>query len=185
MLLLKSEIDILKKIKHTNIVWLFDFLESANHFYLVMNYCNQGDFENYIQTKGGYLTEDKAVFFLKQIMNAFLELRKHSIMHRDFKLANILVNNEIIMLGDFGFAKQAETAQSLLGTPLTQSYELLKAGWDKQKLTYDSKADLWSIGVVYFQMLFGQYPFMATTIPELIKDIENKTKNEFQFPTSI
>lgn len=83
-------------------------------------------------------------------MNAFQELRKHWILHRDFKLANIFVHDDTLILGDFGFAKQADTTTTILGTPLTQAYELLKAGYDEIEIVYNSTADLWSIGVVYY-----------------------------------
>ena len=105
-------------------------------------------------------------------MNAFQELAKHRVLHRDFKLANLFVNDETIVLGDFGFAIQADTTTTILGTPLTQAYELLKAGYDNVEIVYNSKTDLWSIGVVYYQMLFGEYPFMGNNIKELIRDIE-------------
>ena len=97
-----------------------------------------------------YFPEEQSVYFLKQILNAFQELRTHRILHRDFKLANIFIHNENLILGDFGFAKQADTTTTILGTPLTQAYELLKAGYDDVDIVYTSKADLWSIGVVYY-----------------------------------
>jgi len=62
---------------------------------------------------------------------------------------------------------------------------LLKAGWEQKQVTYDSKADIWSIGVVYYQMLFGNYPFLANNIPDLIKDIEVKTNKNFTFSNKI
>ena len=88
-------------------------------------------------------------------------------MHRDFKLANIFLNDDIVIIGDFGFAKSGfEMANTKLGTPLTMAPEL-----QKDQLAYTSKADLWSIGVVYFQMLFGDYPFYALDMNSLMAKI--------------
>lgn len=73
-------------------------------------------------------------------------------MHRDIKLANIFLHNDTVVIGDFGFAKQGYyQAQTILGTPLTMAPELLF----KSQQSYTNKADLWSIGVVFYQMLFG------------------------------
>ena len=77
------------------------------------------------------------------------------------------------MIGDFGFAKSGQDmAETKLGTPLTMAYEILTSNSDN--LYYTNKADLWSIGVVYYEMLFGKTPFFGFTIPDLIKDIKKK-----------
>ena len=74
-------------------------------------------------------------------------------------------------------------AQTKLGTPLTMAYEILTATSDS--FLYNSKADLWSVGVVYYQMLFGKTPFFGFTIPSLIKDINSKVgKLDFPLPIS-
>ena len=82
-------------------------------------------------------------------MNGFKELRKHKILHRDFKLANLFINGETLLIGDFGFAKSGyDMAETKLGTPLTMAYEILVSS--TENLIYTSKADLWSVGVVYY-----------------------------------
>jgi serine/threonine protein kinase len=75
---------------------------------------------------------------------------------RDFKLANIFVDaGPTLVIGDFGFAKSGtDLAQTNLGTPLTMAPEVLE-----NKGTYTSTADLWSIGAVFWNFLFGDYPF--------------------------
>lgn len=107
---------------------LFDFLESNNSYYLVMQYCNKGDLETYLSKQPkNYFTETEALYLLKQIMNGFQILRKHRVMHRDFKLANIFLNDDTLVIGDFGFARAGhEMAQTNLGTPLTKAPELNK-----------------------------------------------------------
>lgn len=80
-------------------------------------------------------------------------------MSRDFKLANIFVSpGPTVVIGDFGFAKSgSELANTILGTPLTMAPELL----EKRKV-YSSSTDLWSIGAVFYKLLFGEYPFRTT-----------------------
>lgn len=97
-------------------------------------------------------------------MNGFRALHERRIMHWDIKLANIFLNNDTVVIGDFGFAKQGYLqTTTILGTPLTMAPELLF----KLQSSYTNKADLWSIGVVFYQLLFGRVPFDANSQNEL------------------
>ena len=90
-------------------------------------------------------------------------------MHRDFKLANILKHNGIIKLADFGFAKllgNDNYTNTMLGSPLNMAPEILDGK------EYNSKADIWSIGTCFYELLFGRPPFKAGNIIDLIKAIK-------------
>lgn len=102
-------------------------------------------------------------------------------MHRDFKLANIFLNDDNIVIGDFGFAKSgADMATTKLGTPLTMAPELLNAG---SNLNYTNKADLWSIGVCFYQMLFGTAPFKVSSMTELQSKVKTHSGDNLNFPS--
>lgn len=124
--MLINETGIMHTINHPNIMHLYEYMESSSTYYLVINYCNQGDLENYLSKQsGGIVSETMALYFLKQIMNGFQVLHKHKVMHRDFKLANIFLNDDTVVIGDFGFAKAGfDMAQTKLGTPLTTAPEI-------------------------------------------------------------
>jgi serine/threonine protein kinase len=94
----------MSKLKHPNILHLHEYLETGNNYYLVIDYCNSGDLENHLK-KHQFLGEEESVYFLMQVMNGFKELHKNQIMHRDFKLANIFLHDDKLIIGDFGFAK--------------------------------------------------------------------------------
>ena len=181
--LLNTEIGIMHKIQHPNIVHLHDLMESTNNYYLIIDFCNQGDFNHYLRSKGvRFLEERHAISCLAQIANGFRELRKYKIMHRDFKLANILVHDEVLKIGDFGLAKRGhEVAKTIVGTYMTMAPELLCS--DGQN-TYTGKADLWSVGFVYYQMLFGKPPFFGLSPNEIFMDIRSK-QNRLDFPHEI
>jgi serine/threonine protein kinase len=183
--LLKSEVSIMHDINHHNILHLFEFLKSKENYYLVIQFCNQGDMEQFMKNKGiKYFEEKEAVLKLKQIMNGFAELRSRKILHRDFKLANIFMHNDQIIIGDFGFAKSGvEVTNTKLGSPLTMAPELLFVNDDET--TYNSKADLWSIGVVFYQLLFGTPPFFGLSIAELIRSIKQNCGDLLKFPRPV
>lgn len=185
MKLLNTEVAIMNEIKHPNILHLYEFLASRDYYYIVIQYCNQGDLETYMRQHGiKNFDEPKAVQLLKQIFNGFAELRKKKILHRDFKLANIFMHDEHIVIGDFGFAKSGqELAETRLGTPLTMSPELLFNNDDD--VIYNSKSDLWSIGVVFYQLLFGDPPFWGLSNAELIASIKQNSGQNLKFPKPV
>lgn len=91
-------------------------------------------------------------------------------MHRDFKVANVLLHNSVCKIADLGFAKQMEKkqmAKTILGTSLTMAPEVL------QEKAYGFEADIWSIGVVYYQMMYGKYPYMGMNDYDILKKIKN------------
>lgn len=77
-------------------------------------------------------------------------------MHRDFKLANVFLHEDKVVIGDFGFAKSGEdVATTKLGSPITMAPELLLGG---SRVSYTNKADLWSVGVCFYWLIFGRPP---------------------------
>lgn len=172
----------MNKINHPNVMHLFEFLESSNNYYMVIQYCNGGDLESHIRKQpNGLLSEGEAVYYLKQIMNGFTILHAEKIMHRDFKLANIFLHDGKAVIGDFGFAKAGyEMANTKLGTPVTMAPEL-----HMEKTSYNNKADLWSIGVVFFEMLYGDNPFFGLNIQEIMSKIRAKSGPNLKFDESL
>ena len=179
--LFDTEMSVMSKINHPNILHLFEYLETANNYYLVITYCNGGDLEEHVK-KNNFLGEEESVYFLMQIMNGFRELHKHKIMHRDFKLANIFLNDDTVVIGDFGFAKSGvDMTTTKLGSPITMAPELLNAG---AVCKYTNKADLWSIGVCFFQMIFGKPPWDAKNMQDLQTKVKTMSGNNLVIPSS-
>lgn len=179
--LFQTEMHVMSKLNHPNIMHLYEFMETTHNYYLVIQYCNNGDLETYLK-KMGKLSEEEAVYFLMQIMNAFQVLHKNKIMHRDVKLANIFLQDDRVVIGDFGFAKQGvDITRTKLGTPITMAPELLTGNGQ----SYNSKADLWSIGVCFYQILFGKTPFEAKSYDELKEKVRTQSGSRLKFPRDV
>lgn len=87
---------------------------------------------------------------------------KIDIIHRDIKLANILKSKGIYKLADFGFALEQQSQESIIrkfnvGTPLYMAPELIEHN------SYSEKSDIWALGIVFYQMIFGVHPFIGKT----------------------
>lgn len=183
--LLDNEAAIMKTINHPNILHVYDLFVSENNYYLITDYCDQGDLDQFMSdNRIRHFEEWQAVHYLRQLMRGFVELRKHKILHRDLKLANIYMNKGELVIGDFGFSKAGtDLGTSKLGTPLTMAPEVLFP--EPKKVKYNSKADLWSIGVIFYQLLFGEWPFYGSNQDQLKNNIVERSDNKLPFPRSI
>lgn len=113
----------LKACNNENIVKCYDVFQSTLSIFIVMEYCNGLDMEEYVRNKK-YLSEDHAVWYLKQILNGFKGLHEEGAMHRDFKLANLLLHDRVCKIADLGFAKQMkdqDLTDTILGTQITMA----------------------------------------------------------------
>ena len=132
-------------------------------FYLVMDYCGQGDLlEHQRKQPNIRFKEAQAVKYLSHIRDAFICLRNNNIMHRDIKLENLFIDkDDNLKIGDFGFAKEGmDESFTKLGSHNTMAPEIFLNIFKKEK-KYNSKCDLWSIGVVFHIMLYGKKPYFC------------------------
>ncbi|KAK9172169.1 Serine/threonine-protein kinase [Cryptosporidium meleagridis] len=163
---LLEEAMILHKLRHPNIVSLVDFSDSGDTFYLVMDLVEGGELF-YKIVEHGSLSESSARFILKQVVEALIYMHQKEIIHRDLKPENILIEKSypgeyfVIKVADFGVAKflrQGYTqARTLVGTPQYWAPEVLSASNSGE--SYGTEADLWSLGVLFYVMLGGAFPF--------------------------
>ena len=112
---LQTEIDILYKIKHKNIVSLYSAHKESKYWFLILEYCDGGDLNGYIR-KHGRLEESMAIKLMCQLASGVHYLYVHNLIHRDLKPQNILLTSDMtVKIADFGFARQLE-AESLAMT---------------------------------------------------------------------
>ena len=166
--LIQREISIMKNLSHPNILNMLDFIKTEREYYLILEYCELGDFSKFLNNRA--LKEKHAHRFLFQIASGLKYLYSKKIVHRDLKPQNILVaKNFQLKISDFGFAKfqKSNLSETICGSPLYMAPEILT--YKK----YTDKADLWSVGIILYEMLCGKTPFNSSTIYELVQDIEN------------
>ncbi|KAK4432339.1 Serine/threonine-protein kinase ATG1c [Sesamum alatum] len=178
---LKSEIFILKRINHPNIIRLHDMIEEPGKIYIVLEYCKGGDLSMYIQQRQGKIPEATAKHFMQQLAEGLKVLRDNNLIHRDLKPQNLLLsaNNDtsVLKIADFGFARSLQPrglAETLCGSPLYMAPEIM------QLQKYDAKADLWSVGAILFQLVTGKTPFTGSNQIQLLQNIMKSV--ELQFP---
>lgn len=166
----QNEIEVLERITHPNIVKFYEKLVTVNNTYMVYEFCNNGTLESKIYTKS-FLSEEDSLRYFSEIISAMVYLDDMKILHRDIKPANIMLNDNTIKIGDFGFCKPVENVaftQTMVGSPIYMAPEILK------NENYDSKADVWSLGVVLYEMFFGKCPYEERTIPRLMALFETR-----------
>ncbi|KAF1315750.1 Ulk/ulk protein kinase, partial [Globisporangium splendens] len=154
---------------HPHIVRLLCTKESQHHIFIVLEYCAGGDLATLMKANHG-LTEEQARLFMSQLASGLQFLRSQNVVHRDFKPANLLLSSKNIanaklkigvvtlFITDFGFARQLQSeslAESVVGSPLYMAPELL------EYKSYDAKADLWSVGIILYEMLVNDHPFLV------------------------
>jgi len=163
------EIKIMKKLNHKNILKLYDVIyedyQGEENIYIILEYCSRGDLSKFLN--GNPLREKFAKKYLKQLSEGIKYLLENNISHRDLKPQNILIYDDLsLKITDFGFAKTINSecmSQTVCGSPLYMAPEILN--YKK----YTDKADLWSVGVILYEMLTGKTPYKANNIYDLVR----------------
>ena len=178
-----KEIEILIKLEHPNIIKIYEYYTDDINFYLITDYISNGELYNYVY-KAKSFNERQTQYIMKQVLCAVNYLHLNNIAHRDIKLENILVEQEItsndeqllnVKLIDFGTSNYVKTENTnyftvKVGSPFYMAPEVLNK-------KYNNKCDIWSCGVIMFMLLRGHPPFKGENQEELFKSIQNDIIN--------
>lgn len=176
---IKREISILRRVRHPNIVQLFEVMATKTKIFFVMEYVKGG--ELFSKVAKGRLKEDDARKFFQQLISAVGFCHSRGVFHRDLKPENILLDdNGDVKVSDFGLSAISEQIQgdglfhTLCGTPAYVAPEILgRKGYDA------AKADIWSCGIILFVLMAGYLPFHDRNIMVMYKKIH---KGQFRCP---
>jgi serine/threonine protein kinase len=191
---LELENSIMKQLSHPNIVSYFDVIKLETTWYIIMEYCNMGTLEDVIHYLDCFRNEDiikemHAYYYLNQLKDALHYLHSLNYLHRDIKPGNIFLTKSrkettfgmyhysekiILKLGDFGLAKTYKEEENIMintfcGSPLYMPPEMLSES------PYNTTVDLWSFGIILYQMVFGCLPINARdffTLKKMINEQE-------------
>ena len=189
----KNEINILKHLDNKYIMKLYEEIDTPDYLYLVLEYINGISLIDILKNEiNNFLPENRAKNLMIQIIQGILYLHSKNICHRDIKLENILVmKNDVIKIIDFGFAVKCnkDSYQKLYcGTPSYMAPEILNK--EKYNPFY---SDVWSLGVLFYAMLLGSFPFdydssiIETSEKEIkrIKEVDLKFSDEIKIDDNL
>lgn len=172
-----GEITIVQSLEHPNVIRTYDisFSSDNSHAYIIMEYCSGGDFGKFIRP-GEKMKEQKIQYYFRQLAKGLQYLRLKHIVHRDIKPANLLLScdDQILKIADFGFARtldQSHLTATYCGSPLYMAPEILLGE------KYNDKADLWSVGIILYQCIYGKPPYESiNNISDLIQIFRNSDR---------
>ncbi|XP_059810045.1 serine/threonine-protein kinase 36 isoform X3 [Hypanus sabinus] len=165
---LQREIDIMRGLRHPNVIQLLDSFHTDQEVVVVTEYA-EGELFQVLEDDGS-LSEEQVREIAGQLVSALYYLHSHRVLHRDLKPQNVLIGKGgILKLCDFGFARamsqQTLVLTSIKGTPLYMSPELV------EERPYDHTADLWSLGCILYELFVGTPPFYTSSIFQLVSII--------------
>jgi 5'-AMP-activated protein kinase catalytic alpha subunit len=184
---IKKEIALMRLINHRHVIGIKDVFATATNIFIVLELVEGGELFDKI-VEEGRLSEDRARFYMRQLLDGMECCHAKGVCHRDLKPENLLLDsNGDLKISDFGMAtlyigdanapgdQRTELLHTTCGTPNYVAPEVLTSqGYDGHK------ADVWSMGVILFVFLSGYLPFEETTTAALFKKIRSA---EFNYPS--
>ncbi len=170
--IMKNEINIQSKLIHENIIRLYNVYEDENSINLILEYAKNGNLYELLsqpENKKG-LDEQRAFDYFIQVVNAVYYLHQNNIIHRDIKPENILIGKKgLLKLCDFGWAKELtlENRSTFCGTVEYMAPEIFGSE------NYDFGVDIWSLGILLYEMVIGHSPFKAKNMKSVILNIKS------------
>lgn len=174
------EIDIHRSLQHKHVVQFYSFFEDKDNMFILLELCRRRSLME-LHKRRKALTEPEVRFFMKQILISVAYLHSQHVIHRDLKLGNLFLNDDLdIKLGDFGLATRVdfdgERKRTLCGTPNYIAPEVLA------KKGHSYEVDVWSIGCILYTLLVGKPPFETSSLKDTYSRIK---RNEYRIPSTI
>ncbi|KAK2851500.1 hypothetical protein Q5P01_007776 [Channa striata] len=166
---IQREIEITSSLRHTNIIRFYEVFESRDKIVIVMEYASRGELYDYIQERRR-LPETEARGIFRQIASAVHYCHKNGVVHRDLKLENILLDQDLnVKLADFGLSNHFQRGTLLrtyCGSPLYAAPEIVKG------LPYQGPGvDCWALGVLLYALVYSSMPFDGASHTTLTEQI--------------
>ncbi|KAJ2454087.1 hypothetical protein EV183_001810 [Coemansia sp. RSA 2336] len=180
---LATEVAIHDSLAHPHILPMLDSFEDDRYVYMVMEYCEHGDLWKYLRSQSKWeglarLSETETRWVMRQIVEALAYMHACGVLHRDLKLANVMLSRGMqVRLGDFGLATWVGAAMgepvTMCGTPSYISPEIMA------RQPYGLESDVWALGCLLVTLLTGTQPFRGVT------HITNHTVHAIPLPATL
>jgi serine/threonine-protein kinase len=182
----RNELRLARKISHRNVGRMYEFMEYMGVHYITMEYVPGQDLRSLIR-QTGKLTTETAISIAKEVCEGLSEAHRLGVVHRDLKPSNILIDKQgDAKIMDFGIARSLKSkgitgTRHMIGTPEYMSPEQVDADDD-----IDQRSDIYSLGVILYEMLTGRVPFGGDTpLSVAYKHKNKKPPNPREFNTQI
>lgn len=177
---LSNELRALKLLESfDHIVKFIKLLKTKNNVYLVYEYCEGGTLQEY-EEKKKKLSENEAISLFKQIVEGLFIIHSNNIVHGDLKPSNLLFKGQDLKILDFGFCKflskdlkKNNMSEYFMGSPIYTAPELFENSETSQE------SDIYALGVIFYEMLFGIAPFEEKNLEKLIERIQKNYTLKF------
>ena len=159
---------ILSKLDHPNICKLLDFFPDGTNYAIVMEFVKGEELKSMLKRYNGPLPFDLAYKLSTQATDAFQYAHENGILHRDIKPANMVITQEgIVKIMDFGIAKMSSTASHDTAASMLSVHYVPPERFDKSR-EIDVRSDIYSLGLVFYEIFAGRRPFTATETSQII-----------------
>jgi len=170
------ELRVMAALDHPHIVHLHEIVFLPEYICIVMDYCSNGDLYDFVASSGR-VSERQSRRFLAQLVDALQYLHRRGICHRDIKLENILLDENMnVKLADFGLCNTHSLVSTACGSPCYLAPEITS------RAPYDgTKVDIWSLGIVLFALVAGMLPWPMSAGPDFCA---NARPAQIKFPAA-
>ena len=174
------EIECMKKCACENSIKFINEFQTQNNYNIVMELCDTDLLCHLYEQRKDPFTAEEIRDIFSQLNNAFRKMSQNNILHRDLKLGNVLIKftdesktKFIPKLTDYGFSKELNrhnyASCTHLGTPATMAPEII------MNQPFNNKSDLWSVGVMMYQLYYKEVPYDGNSEPEILQKIQSNT----------
>lgn len=173
LLALATEFRTLSSLRHPNIISVLDYgFDEAHRPYFTMEYLP--DAKTIIQAGRGR-TQQEQIELILRMLQALVYLHRRGILHRDLKPGNVLVTDEQVKVVDFGLSVETRTRSTMVATQTTAGTLPYMAPELFHGMPVSRASDLYSVGVIAYELFTGHHPFSTNNIAVLVNEILNKT----------
>nr|XP_031845882.1 serine/threonine-protein kinase Nek5-like [Nomia melanderi] len=166
-----GEVQCLHKLRHPNIVAYHGAWMEHDHSYILMEYATRCTLKDLLSKREAPLTEEDALYLFSQVVLGVHHIHYKKILHRDLKPENIMLTGnrgDIVQIGDFGVSKNFQELADPSGLCRAGSFYYMAPEMFEGRC-YDFKCDIWSMGVVLYEMATKRHPFPGTDFAEIMR----------------